>query len=424
MAEVSVIVPVYNASRYLEQCVRSALRQTVPGLEVICVDDGSTDDSVRILRRIQEEDARVRIFRQGNMGAGPARNAGLGHAEGRYVAFLDADDYYLDPDALEVMRRACGENHVRVCGSLRRTLAFGAEREEAVFPEEGEQPAPGSLCRYADCQLDYHYQSFLFERSLLEENGISFPAYRRFQDPPFFVRAMYAAREFWMADRYLYCYRDPAMEYRYSPEKAEDLLRGLNDTLEFAAGHGLERLFRRTLRRMNCDYADIIYWNIGKSRAGALEQLARANRLACGRLGDPGYVLRPLRRLLAAAEADTSGYEARIRERAAGAGRIFVYGAGRMSRAFLAYLEREGLLGRVCGILVSGQDGNPEEMHGIPVGVLERLEPGAEGTVFVAAGWQAQEEIAPALEERGWRDCELLDTEFLARLEREGDRDA
>ncbi|MCL1880245.1 MAG: glycosyltransferase [Actinomycetia bacterium] len=90
---VSVIIPVYNAEKYLEDCLNSVLRQPVADIEVICVDDGSTDTSLAILRAFEQQDTRLRVLTQKNQYAGVARNVGLDIAQGEYVHFLDADDW-------------------------------------------------------------------------------------------------------------------------------------------------------------------------------------------------------------------------------------------------------------------------------------------------------------------------------------------
>lgn len=99
---ISVIIPVYNVKEYLPECMESILAQTYSFLEIILVDDGSTDDSDKICDQYAEKDLRVRVFHQKNAGAGAAKNTGLKKATGKYLAFLDSDDY-LEPDAMEYM---------------------------------------------------------------------------------------------------------------------------------------------------------------------------------------------------------------------------------------------------------------------------------------------------------------------------------
>lgn len=91
---ISVIVPVYNSSKYLHQCVNSLLDQSLKDIELIFVDDGSTDNSLQILEEYQRKDDRVVIFKQENKYAGVARNNGMKHAKGKYMIFLDSDDYF------------------------------------------------------------------------------------------------------------------------------------------------------------------------------------------------------------------------------------------------------------------------------------------------------------------------------------------
>lgn len=103
--EVSVIIPAYNAEKYLGECLESVCSQTVQSLEIIVVDDGSTDRTTAIATRFAETDPRLRLIRQSNAGPGPARNTAIAASRGRYLAFVDADDLLL-PHALEHMLAA------------------------------------------------------------------------------------------------------------------------------------------------------------------------------------------------------------------------------------------------------------------------------------------------------------------------------
>lgn len=102
--DVSVIVPIYNVELYLQECLDSILKQTGCTFEVICVDDGSTDETPQILKAIAETDSRIRVITQENQGVSVARNRGLEVATGRYVVFMDSDDA-LAENALEPLVR-------------------------------------------------------------------------------------------------------------------------------------------------------------------------------------------------------------------------------------------------------------------------------------------------------------------------------
>lgn len=103
---VSVIIPVYNVEKYLPECLDSVIAQSVEDIEIICVNDGSTDGSGEILNTYAEKDRRIRIITQENRGLSAARNAGAAVSSGRYLYFLDSDDM-IAPDALKLMTERC-----------------------------------------------------------------------------------------------------------------------------------------------------------------------------------------------------------------------------------------------------------------------------------------------------------------------------
>lgn len=100
--KVSVIVPIYNAYEYLPVALDSILAQTLSDIEIICIDDGSTDRSLDVVKKYQERDSRIRIVTENNAGPSTARNKGILRAKGEYMIFLDADDFY-EPELLSSM---------------------------------------------------------------------------------------------------------------------------------------------------------------------------------------------------------------------------------------------------------------------------------------------------------------------------------
>ena len=132
--KISVIVPVYNCAPYVERCIRSILEQTYSNLEVICIDDGSTDDSGKILDVLACEDARIRVIHQKNAGASAARNAGIDIATGELITFVDSDDA-IEPDMYETLIPHfadenvdivhCGYKRIRLDGSVKDVNGTG-----------------------------------------------------------------------------------------------------------------------------------------------------------------------------------------------------------------------------------------------------------------------------------------------------------
>lgn len=115
---VSVLIPVYNVEDYLEKCLDSVISQTLNNIEIICVDDGSTDGSAKILKKYKKKDRRIKIITKENGGLPSARNAGLEAARGKYIGFVDSDDF-IEPNMYEIMvdNAKLHDSDVVICGA-------------------------------------------------------------------------------------------------------------------------------------------------------------------------------------------------------------------------------------------------------------------------------------------------------------------
>ena len=100
MIKISVIIPIYNMEEYLPQCLDSIVSQTLREIEILCIDDGSTDGSEEVLKLYCDRDSRIRVIKQNNQGVSCARNLGIEEASGKYVIFMDPDDWYPDKEIL------------------------------------------------------------------------------------------------------------------------------------------------------------------------------------------------------------------------------------------------------------------------------------------------------------------------------------
>lgn len=116
MPKVSVIIPVYNVEKYLRECLDSVINQALKDIEIICVDDGSPDNSLSILKEYANKDKRFVLIEQNNKGVATARNNAIDKATGEFVCFMDPDDYYPDDKVLETLYSKAVENNVYICG--------------------------------------------------------------------------------------------------------------------------------------------------------------------------------------------------------------------------------------------------------------------------------------------------------------------
>lgn len=404
MIKISVIIPVFNCERCVEHSIRSVLCQTMKDLEVICIDDGSTDSSPQIIERIQAEDERVVLFHQENQGAGVARNVGIRRAQGKYIAFLDADDYYVDPMALEIMFDVCETQKVSVCAS--RNM-YRIEDEREYISELFAKETSNKILRYEDYQSDYNYQSYLFLKKILIENNIFFPLYRRFQDPPFLVNVSYIAKKFAVADICLYAYRVSEVSARYNADKVCDLLQGLIDNLNFAKQHGLDILFRNTVERLEYEFAYVIYKNISIDDLRILKLLMKANQIIIDKCGLSDYIIRPIRII-----ALYRSYEEKLFQRIEDQQEIALYGAGKLTKTFLGYLKKKDLLKRVTTIVVSDLEGNVSQIDKIPVISLKEFVEKKNCFLLITVGNKIAKEIETSLKQIGYTNYQLLDNSF------------
>lgn len=253
--KLSVIIPVYNTEKWLKECLRSAAAQTLRELEIICIDDGSTDGSAAIIREFP--DSRIRYHSQANSGSGLARNSGLSLARGEFVAFLDSDDFLPERHSYAELWRNAKENAVMVSGGNVSSL----DAREVVLPMTTQENvfSHKAILRYSDWQYDYGYQSFIYNRKFLLGHGIVFPPYLRYQDPIFFVRAMQAADLFCVHPIVSYCWRErrSPKSHWWTAAMAADMLLACRDNLEFAKEHCLPRLHNYTVAHAGGFYNQI-----------------------------------------------------------------------------------------------------------------------------------------------------------------------
>ena len=135
--KVSVIIPVYNTEKYLRECLDSVINQTLRDIEIICVDDGSTDGSSAVLEEFAAKDHRVAVIKKGNGGQSSARNRGMLSATGEYIYFLDSDDY-IRIDALEQLYRISKNNQLDILLFSGKSFYESSELEK-TFPDFGQE---------------------------------------------------------------------------------------------------------------------------------------------------------------------------------------------------------------------------------------------------------------------------------------------
>ena len=231
MPKVSVIIPIYNVEKYLIECLNSVSTQTLTDIEIICINDGSSDDSLLITEAFAEIDNRFYIFNQKNKGAGAARNRGLRFAQGDFIYFMDSDDY-LETNTLEKTYNYAINKNVDFL--MFKINNFYDETNEKFFDNYYTMPylkkrVGKNIFNYnkvSDMALDLCVcpPGNLFNHEFIED--IRFPEGLLFEDNVFFTHALFKANRIYFHDEFLYNRRK-----RYDSTSSAPLIK-LLDTIE------------------------------------------------------------------------------------------------------------------------------------------------------------------------------------------------
>lgn len=210
---VSVIVPIYNAKEYLTDTLQSIRNQTLADIEIICVDDGSTDNSVQIIRQQMEADTRIQLVQQKNSYAGVARNNGFSKAVGEYVIFWDSDDIF-DTSALEKMYQKAKDNDADICVCAGQKLMADTGKivltnvylQKKWLPEKevfSKKDIPDHIFAFAT-NVPWNK---MYKRSFVEEHQLKFQNLRQANDTYFVMLSLFYAERIVTVEDRLITYR-------------------------------------------------------------------------------------------------------------------------------------------------------------------------------------------------------------------------
>ncbi|MCL2680973.1 MAG: glycosyltransferase [Streptococcaceae bacterium] len=237
---VSVIIPVYNAEKYLRECLKSLLNQTLSDIEIILSNDGSTDGSIPSIQDLIDSNAHIKLLENINQGAAIARNKGLEIAQGKYISFVDADDI-VKPDFLKELFQACEKDDLDlVCGSFE---AIHGDGRQNLMPRNKEVLELGvsNGAELFKLQILLHNYipmiwAYLYRREFLLENNLYLTRNTIHEDEEFSPRVWVLAKKARVIENYNYIYyrnhENSIIESRSNASIA-DLENSLQGFLEF-----------------------------------------------------------------------------------------------------------------------------------------------------------------------------------------------
>ena len=224
--KISIIVPVYNTEKYLAQALDSLTGQTLKEIEIICVNDGSTDGSGKILADYANRDSRIKIITQANSGQSAARNAGMKAARGEYIGFLDADDW-ADKSAFEKLYRQSDDDdmvigNICVYNQSMNTYDYNDSYCSInIFPQGfyNKHFSPVE-CKDFLFRISVTPWNKIYKRSFLIENNLFFCSNLNFEDNPFFIEVFLSSKKISLAPQAVFFYRvDSSTSYSHSNGK-------------------------------------------------------------------------------------------------------------------------------------------------------------------------------------------------------------
>lgn len=259
---ISVIVPVFNPGEYLDECVDSILSQDVDSLEVIFVNDGSTDNSLESLKDYAQRDNRIRVISQFNCGAGAARNRGIEAARGVKLAFIDPDDRYPSTTVLSSLAQGLDASPYSMCGGSFAILETDGRINtdfpfcQANYRVANERDVPAS-----EVWSDYGWIRFMYDSTLFDDEEMRFPQLNWYEDPVFFLKAVLKSGGYHEIPNEVYLYRYGYKKTDWTPGRTRDLLRGIASNLRLSYEGGMFEAYALVIQRLDEDYIDALIDN-------------------------------------------------------------------------------------------------------------------------------------------------------------------
>ncbi len=240
MVKVSVIVPVFNTEKYLEKCLNSLVNQTLQDIEIICVNDGSTDNSLAVIRKFAQKDSRIKIINQKHSKQGAARNNGINAANGEYIGFVDSDDW-IDLDYYEKLYQTSKKYDSDLALATNIRTGNGKNKKRIFLTKEEyitDLQKKMDICRI---WKDGCPTNKLYKASFLHKYNINFPEGVSCEDKIFTTKSVFYANGIaTVPNLYYYYFRNPESTVNFSRktrDKSDDKEKARREVLNFLKSH-------------------------------------------------------------------------------------------------------------------------------------------------------------------------------------------
>ena len=274
--KLSVIIPVYNVEKYINRAVESIIKQNFTDLEIILINDGSTDNSLQEINLLSKKYENIKVFTQENQGVSSTRNLGIKKAQGEYICFLDADDY-LEDGVLNKFYSLCKESNLDVIRGAYKI--YSEEKNDFLSHNPPTFPYLNKVLsgtEFLDYSMKYHFNEVvpwlgLFKRQYILDNDLFFPNGISYEeDQLMFLKAMLSGGKFMQVQDYFitYVYRKYSCTKNLDFKKAEDVAYIVQEEKRYINSLNLcRKTYKSALKYISSSFYQLtsIYGRVDKS---------------------------------------------------------------------------------------------------------------------------------------------------------------
>ena len=245
MTKLSIIVPVYNVEKYLPKCLKSLIKQTLKDIEIICVNDGSMDNSLAILKEFASKDSRIRIIDNQHQGVAKTRNTGIEQSTGEYIGFVDSDDY-IDLDFFEKLYNSATKSNsdIAIASILKHKNFFNIYN--AKYTKEETAITIQDKIKLCEDKKHFFFYAWnkIYHSGFIKENNIKFSEGQIYEDVMFAIKALYYSNKIISVygTKYHYIEHENSLtKYKdKTGEKEHDLIKAYSELQEFCNSKNIE----------------------------------------------------------------------------------------------------------------------------------------------------------------------------------------
>lgn len=257
MAKVSIIIPVYNSRKYLKKCLDSVCNQSLEDIEIIILDDMSTDGSLDIVRNYEKNDSRIKVISMNtNCGPGALRNIGICEANGEYIGFVDSDDY-IEPDMYSVLYQKMIQNDVDIVACNFVKEVYGIDYKKILFGVSSNSLQETIIEPKKEPDFLYDQAVVCWNKLYKHEfiENFTFPEYLKYEDYPMVINMLGSANRIFSMDRSFYHYRVrpnslTTSDYKKFNVQALDIFECNQEIKKYYISNGLFSIYEETLNNI------------------------------------------------------------------------------------------------------------------------------------------------------------------------------